>query len=153
MIWTTAQVISLFLSFFYLDTMECIIHCQIKNQNYSKLKMLSDTNKERIFKAKSIREQYDDNNYRAYQCKSIPSSFNDKRDSTHLEPCYKCPVRFSFIYRKWLCNIIFPQGKNIYWKFFEKHPTFLHRFSLLRRSLILSNDLKTNRGVCLLFVR
>ena len=74
--------------------MECIIHYQIKKQKYSKFKRLSDTNKERILKAKYIREQYDNNNYQEYQCKSIPSSFNDEWNSIHLDSCYK---RFTHI--------------------------------------------------------
>ena len=70
----------------------CIIHYK-GLFNYSNLKQLRKTNKERIFLAKTEREKLGDKYYHRDQCDGVPESYGEN-DYTHLEPCCK---RFTFI--------------------------------------------------------
>jgi len=56
--------------------------------NYSKLKELSERNKDRILEAKIEREKLGGEHYHKFQCDCIPESFSPQ-DCVHLEPCYK----------------------------------------------------------------
>ena len=66
---------------------KCIIHYK-GHSNYSNLKELSQTNRERILLAKEEREKLGGNHHHKEQCESIPDSFGEN-DCIHLEPCYK----------------------------------------------------------------
>ena len=69
-------------------TRTCIIH--YSNQNsYSKVKPLSQTNKERIRQAKDLRESLGGTNLRPEQCETIPDQFVEGFHGVPLEPCYK----------------------------------------------------------------
>ena len=72
----------------------CIIHYDIKDAKYSKLKKISDINKDRISNAKILREREGGLRYHKQQCKSIPEEIDDSKHGIHLEPCYK---KFTFI--------------------------------------------------------
>ena len=65
----------------------CIIHYKGLS-NYTKLKELSERNKERILEAKVEREKLGGEHYHKLQCDGIPKSFA-LQDCIHLEPCYK----------------------------------------------------------------
>ena len=77
-----------------MEKLECIIHYDIKDAKYSKLKQISDINKDRISNAKILREREGGFRYHKQQCKSIPEEIDDSKHGIHLEPCYK---KFTFI--------------------------------------------------------
>ena len=66
----------------------CIIHYPNQSK-YSKLKTLSDTNKEKINKAKELRLRLGGDNHHEDQCAGIPEDFDDAIHGIHYEPCYK----------------------------------------------------------------
>ena len=65
----------------------CIVHYKGLS-NYSNLKQLSKTNKERILIAKAEREKLGGKHYHRDQCDGVPESFGENY-YMHLEPCYK----------------------------------------------------------------
>ena len=77
-----------------MEKLECIIHYDIKDAKYSKLKQISDINKDRISNTKILREREGGLRYHKQQCKSIPGEVDDSKHGIHLEPCYK---KFTFI--------------------------------------------------------
>lgn len=66
---------------------KCIIHYK-GFTGYSKLKQLSEINKQKILLKKVERENLGGEHYHKDQCDSIPESFGEN-DYIHLEPCYK----------------------------------------------------------------
>ena len=66
----------------------CIIHYD-GHEKYSKIKDLSAINEERIRKAKTIQETFNDQNYHKKQCNSIPATINHEVHGVHMTPCYK----------------------------------------------------------------
>ena len=70
-------------------TLKCIIHynCADKTK-YSKIKPLSEKNKERIISAKALREKTEGNNHHEEQCSNIPEVFEETH-GIHMGPCYK----------------------------------------------------------------
>ena len=66
----------------------CIIHYD-GHEEYSKNKDLSAINEERIRKAKTIRETFNDENYHKKQCDTIPATINHEVCGMHMTPCYK----------------------------------------------------------------
>ena len=66
---------------------KCIVHYK-GFSNYSNLKELSQTNKERILLAKEEREKLGGDHYHKEQCELISDDFGEN-DCIHLEPCYK----------------------------------------------------------------
>ena len=67
--------------------MECIVH--YKNQTtYSKLKKLTETNIEKIRKAREKRQQIGGLHCHP-QVDLIPDEIDPERHGVHLEPCYK----------------------------------------------------------------
>ena len=69
-------------------TLTCTVH--YSNQvTYSKLKVLSDTNMEKIEKSKRLRELLGGENNHQDQCVNVPEVFDDAVHGIHLEPCYK----------------------------------------------------------------
>ena len=62
------------------------------NANYSKIKPISEINKERIYAVKSIRKSKGGNHHHKEQCDAIPSEIDPTKhiaDGIHLTPCYK----------------------------------------------------------------
>ena len=69
--------------------LECIVHYDSKDGKYTKIKHISDTNKESIFAAKQLREQLGGANHHEKQCLSIPKDIDPDRHGMHMAPCYK----------------------------------------------------------------
>ena len=69
--------------------LECIVHYDSKDGKYTKIKHISDTNKESIFAAKQLREQLGGANHHEKQCLSIPKDIDPDRHGIHMAPCYK----------------------------------------------------------------
>ena len=68
--------------------MECIIHYSNYDANkYFKIKILSETNIQRIREAKFEREK-DDSEKRHIQCETIPDCIDNTKQGIHLQPCY-----------------------------------------------------------------
>ena len=66
----------------------CIIHYD-GQEKYSKIKDLSVVNEERIRKAKTIRETFNDENYHKKQYDTIPATINHEVHGVHMTLCYK----------------------------------------------------------------
>ena len=84
-------IISLHLAMEFLN---CIIHYNIKDAKYSKIKPVSETNEERIVSAKNLRQSKGGLNHHKEQCDSVPEDIDPSKHGIHLEPCYK---KFVFI--------------------------------------------------------
>lgn len=69
--------------------LKCIIHYNIKDAKYSKIKTISEINKQRILEAKNLRIAKGGSNHHKEQCDSIPDEINPSEHGIHLEPCYK----------------------------------------------------------------
>ena len=69
--------------------LKCIIHYNIKDAKYSKIKIISEINKQRILEAKNLRIAKGGINYHKEQCDSIPDEINLSQHGIHLKPCYK----------------------------------------------------------------
>lgn len=67
----------------------CKVHYDITESKYSKIKTVSEVNKERISTAKSLREEIGGAHYHREQCLSIPDEIDHDKHGLHLEPCYK----------------------------------------------------------------
>ena len=66
-----------------------MIHYKIKEQaRYSKIKSISDINKEKIYAAKRIRELKGGAHHEE-QCMAIPNEVEPNEHGIYLEPCYK----------------------------------------------------------------
>ena len=67
------------------------MHHSLQNQDvrYSKIKSISDINKEKIYAAKRIRESKGDAHHHEEQCMTIPNEIDLNEHGIHLEPCYK----------------------------------------------------------------
>ena len=78
-----------FISFTGMENLQCIIHYNIKNANYSKIKPISEINQEKIYAAKSIRKSKGGNHHHKEQCDAIPSEIDPTKHGIHLTPCYK----------------------------------------------------------------
>ena len=78
-----------FISFTGMENLQCIIHYNIKNANYSKIKPISEINQEKIYAAKSIRKSKGDNHHHKEQCDTIPSEIDPTKHGIHVTPCYK----------------------------------------------------------------
>eukprot|EP00794_Sanderia_malayensis_P003886 gene3886-4430_t len=72
-----------------MESLDCIVHYQIKDAKYSVIKPVSIVNKEKIYAAKEIREQLGLANNHKEQCNSVPVEINPEKHGIHLEPCYK----------------------------------------------------------------
>ena len=69
--------------------LECIVHYDSKDGKYTKIKHISDVNKETIFAAKQLREQLGGANHHEKQCLSVPKDIDPDRHGIHRETCYK----------------------------------------------------------------
>ena len=69
-------------------TLTCIVHYK-KCGPYLSVKALSDINKEKVIKAKELRESVGGANHHKGQCCNAPKTFIDDKHGIHLEPCYK----------------------------------------------------------------
>ena len=69
--------------------LKSIIHYNIKDAKCSKIKIISEINKQRILEAKNLRIAKGGPNYHKEQCDSIPDEINLSQHGIHLEPCYK----------------------------------------------------------------
>ena len=78
-----------FISFTGMENLQCIIHYNIKNANYSKIKPISEINQEKIYAAKSIRKSKGGNHHHREQCDAIPSEIDPTKHGIHLAPFYK----------------------------------------------------------------
>ena len=78
---------------------QCIVHYN-NQSSYSTLKLVSKTNKQRIFEAKEKREHFGGSNLHIEQINQIPAEIQVNCHHVHLEPCYK---RFVFPY---VCMIV-----------------------------------------------
>ena len=73
-----------------MDNKIYIVHYKgFDSSKYSKIKYISAGNRERIQKAKSLREIAGGNNYHEEQCNQIPEEINEDKHGIHLTPCYK----------------------------------------------------------------
>ena len=77
-----------------MENLQCIIHYNIKNANYSKIKPISEINQEKIYAAKSIWKSKGGYHHHKEQCDAIPSEIDPTKHGIHLTPCYK---KFAFI--------------------------------------------------------
>ena len=64
----------------------CIIHYD-GYEKYSKIIDLSGNNEERIRKAKTIRETFNDEHYHKKQCDILPATINHEVHGVHMNPC------------------------------------------------------------------
>ena len=80
-----------------MEEVRCIIHYKIKDARCSKVKSISDINKEKIYAAKRIRESKGGAYHIEEQCMTIPDEIDPNEHGIHLEPCYKkiCAYNFS----------------------------------------------------------
>ena len=69
-------------------TLTCIVHYE-KCGPYPSVKVLSDINKEKIIKAKKLRQSVGGANHHIEQCCNVPDTFIDDKHGIHLELCYK----------------------------------------------------------------
>ena len=67
----------------------CIVHYDIRNQEYSELSNVSQNAYERILEAKTIREELGGDNYHEEQCLKVPDILDNSIHAMHLNPCYK----------------------------------------------------------------
>eukprot|EP00794_Sanderia_malayensis_P013074 gene13074-14416_t len=72
-----------------MEPSDCIIHYSLRDAKYSKLKPISEINKQRIISAKNLRESKGGLNHHKEQCDCIPEEIDPLRHCIHLEPCYK----------------------------------------------------------------
>ena len=72
-----------------MEDLRCIIHYRIKDARYSKIKSISDINKEKIYAPKRIRESKGGAHHHEEQCMTIPNEIDPNEHGIHLEPCYK----------------------------------------------------------------
>ena len=72
-----------------MEELRCIIHYKIKDARYSKIKSISDINKEKIYAAKRIRESKGGAYHHEEQCMTIPDEIDPNEHGIHLEPCYR----------------------------------------------------------------
>ena len=66
----------------------CIIHYGDQD-NYSKIKEITDNNANKIQTSKEIRERVKRDNYHREQCLMIPNEINKTIHGIHITPCYK----------------------------------------------------------------
>ena len=72
-----------------MDSLECVVHCNLKDVQYSNVIPLSENAHGRLSEAKAIRQELGGENEHKHQCDSIPAVINPSRHGIHLEPCYK----------------------------------------------------------------
>ncbi len=72
-----------------MEKLHCMIHYTIKEAKCSKIKAISEINKDNIYAAKDYREELGSQNYHKQQCRSIPDEIDPESHGIHLEPCYK----------------------------------------------------------------
>ncbi len=72
-----------------MEPPDCIIHYNLKDAKYSKLKSISEINKQGIISAKNLREPKGGLNHHKEQCDSITQEIHPAKHCIHLEPCYK----------------------------------------------------------------
>ena len=75
----------------------CIIHYNIKDAKYSKVKTISEINKQRILEARNLGITKGGPNYHKEQCDSIPEEITLSEHGIHLEQCYKKFVLIVYI--------------------------------------------------------
>ena len=76
-----------------MDKLTCIIHYEKKDSLCSKIKAISEVNREKIYAAKQLREKLGGQNHHALQCSTVPDLIDAEKHGIHLEPCYKKFVR------------------------------------------------------------
>ena len=76
-----------------MEHLSCIVHYDIKDGKYTKIKTISDINREKICAAKTLREELGGANSHIEQCQSVPDEIDLGKHSIHLDPCYKKFVR------------------------------------------------------------
>ena len=70
--------------------MECVVHYNLKDTEYSDLKSLSENQYQRLLEAKRIRQGSTEQNQHSEQCLSIPDDgFDVNKHGVHLKPCHK----------------------------------------------------------------
>ena len=72
-----------------MESLNCIIHYNIKDAKYSKIKPLSETSKKRIISAKNMQQSKGGLNHHKEQCDCVPEDIDPSKHGIHLEPCYK----------------------------------------------------------------
>ena len=72
-----------------MDSLECIVHYNLKDVQYSNVTPLSENAHGRLLEAKAIRQELGGENEHKHQCDSISAFINPSRHGIHLEPCYK----------------------------------------------------------------
>ena len=77
------------ISFTGMENLQCIIHYNIKNANYSKIKPISEISQEKFYAAKSIRKSKRGDHHHKEKCDAIPSEIDPTKHGIHLTPCYK----------------------------------------------------------------
>ena len=85
-----------------MEEMECVVHYEYKEANYSDLKPLSDNQCSRLLEAKRLRLLDENEENRHFQqCSSIPDEgFDGTIHGVYLNPCYKKFTRFIATSRK-----------------------------------------------------
>lgn len=76
-----------------MDKLTCIIHYGKNKSRCSKIKAISEVNREKIYAAKLLREKLGGQNHHAPQCSTVPDLIDTEKHGIHLEPCYKKFVR------------------------------------------------------------
>ena len=72
-----------------MDSLECVVHYNLKDVQYSNVTPLSENAHGRLLEAKAIRQELGGENEHKHQCDSIPAVINPNKHGIHLEPCYK----------------------------------------------------------------
>ena len=72
-----------------MDSLECVVHYNLKDVQYSNVTPLSENAHGRLLEAKAIRQELGGENEHKHQCDSIPAVINPSKHGIHLEPCYK----------------------------------------------------------------
>lgn len=67
--------------------LQCIVHYEGQDCKYTKVKCISDANKERILAAKQLREELGGANHHEKQCLSVAKNVDSEKHGIHREPC------------------------------------------------------------------
>ena len=65
--------------------LSCIVHYNIKGAKYSKIKGISDTNEDRIYEAKFLREKLRGKNHHEVQCNLISANIDHSQHGVHAD--------------------------------------------------------------------
>eukprot|EP00794_Sanderia_malayensis_P019309 gene19309-21233_t len=76
-----------------MEQLSCIVHFSINDSKYTRIKTISDINKEKIYAAKALKQELGGANHHKEQCESVPDEIDYGKTGIYLEPCYKKFVR------------------------------------------------------------